>query len=229
MQELLRIGPMRRPTERQLVSFRRRLLAWFRQRGRHFPWRKPNATTYEQVIAEVLLQRTQANRVATFFDGFIARYPSWLALADTSEAELGSFLQPIGLWKRRAASMRLLGQAVVDMGGRLPVHRSAIDLLPGVGQYIANAIEMFTKREPLPLLDSNMARVLERYFGHRTLVDIRYDPLLQEVARLAVATTDMIPLNWAILDLAAMVCVRRNPHCHQCPVTKGCAYFNALR
>src|SRR5207248_611362 len=77
---------------------------------------------------------------------------------------------------------------------------------------------------PAPLLDTNMARVLERFFGPRQLVDIRYDPYLQLLAHSVVDGTDAIRANWAILDLAAGVCRRRSPMCTSCPVRSRCRY-----
>ena len=44
---------------------------------------------------------------------------------------------------------------------------------------VANAILLVCHEQPEPLLDSNMARVIERVFGPRKLADIRYDPYLQ--------------------------------------------------
>jgi len=98
--------------------------------------------------------------------------------------------------------------------------------MPGVGQYVANAVYLFCHRTAEPLLDATMARVLERYFGPRRLVDIRYDPYLQELARSVVAGNDAIDVNWALLDLGAMVCRPRDPLCEICPVARGC-YWRA--
>ncbi len=56
---------------------RRRLLAWYDQHGRQFPWRSPAAGLFEQVVAEVLLQRTQASTVGRFFESFFILFKSW--------------------------------------------------------------------------------------------------------------------------------------------------------
>ena len=106
--------------------------------------------------------------------------------------------------------------------GRFPRDREAIEALPGIGQYIANAVLLFCHGQPQPLLDVNMARVLERVFGPRKLADIRYDPYLQELARNVVRCKTSAKLNWAILDIAATVCLLRNPCCSECPLTSVC-------
>ncbi len=72
-----------------------------------------------------------------------------------------------------------------------------------------------------------MARILERYFGPRQMADIRYDPYLQDLARQVVGKAkDPRLVNWAILDLGALVCTARNPRCNACPLKKGCRSAN---
>jgi A/G-specific adenine glycosylase len=213
------------PSEERLEAFRSGLLSWFEQHGRPYPWRNRSATTYEKIIAEVLLQRTQAGSVARFFRGFVRRFPSWAVLSTATEEELGEYLKAIGLWRRRAASIRLLAGEMAGRRGRFPRTREEVQALPGVGQYIANSILLFCHREAQPLLDVNMARVLERYFQPRKLADIRDDPYLQALARAVVSGEDPVAMNWAILDHAALVCKQRTPLCETCPVAAGCRYF----
>jgi len=133
-------------------------------------------------------------------------------------------LKPIGLYKRRAASITGLAREMNQRNGRFPRERGDIEALPGIGQYIANAIELFVQGHAKPLLDVNMARVLERHFGPRKLVDIRHDPYLQDLAARAVQCAAPKEMNWALLDLASTVCKRRNPSCATCPVKRGCRY-----
>ena len=130
---------------------------------------------------------------------------------------------PIGLWRQRAQSLNRLARAIAKRNGRFPTKRSDIESLPNVGQYIANAVELFCYGKEKPLLDGGMARVLERFFGPRRLADIRFDPGLQSVAHLVVSGSHAKETNWAILDLAALVC-KKHPHCHTCPLQKRCRF-----
>jgi|TARA_B100001964_G_scaffold65593_1_gene74692 A/G-specific adenine glycosylase len=115
---------------------------------------------------------------------------------------------------------------MVSRKGRFPCSREEIEALPGVGQYIANSIELFCYGKPLPLLDSNMSRVLERYFGPRKLADIRYDPYLQSLSKKVVKCKDPVSLNWAILDLAHIVCTQKKPQHDICPLKNRCQFIN---
>lgn len=212
---------------RRIRSFRERLINWYPEGGRAFPWRKPSATNYERIISEILLQRTKAESVATMFPKFISAYPSWRRLAKASDDELNAYLKPIGLWRRRTKVIQELSNKMTQRNGHFPQNIDEVVNLPGVGQYIGNAIMIFCNGQNYPLLDTNMARVLERYFGPRILADIRYDPYLQNLAYRVVQDSDAKVINWAILDLAAKICIIRNPQCNICPVKRGCQYLKS--
>ena len=212
-------------SEASIASFQRLLMDWYKEQGRSFPWRRAEVSLYEHTIAEILLQRTTATAVARFLPLFVKRFANWGDLASASIADLGECLKPLGLWRRRASSLHGLAKEMVERAGRFPDSREELEQLPGVGQYIANAVYMFETGSPAPLLDSNMARVLERVFGPRDLADIRYDPYLQNLASQAVVGAwRPLDLNWAMLDLAALVCKRNGPGCSICPIAPICAY-----
>jgi A/G-specific adenine glycosylase len=203
---------------------RRRLLAWYEQHGRQFPWRSQDAGVFQQVVAEVLLQRTQASTVGRFFDTFFEQFRSWDDIASAPDELLESILRPIGLWRRRAIALRALAGEMVARRGHFPNSRGELETLPAIGQYVASAVLLFAQRRPEPLLDSNMARVLDRVFEPRRLVDIRYDPRLQGLARLLVRSREPARINWAILDLAARHCGSRSPTCEECPLRTRCNF-----
>lgn len=212
---------------RKVNYFRQRIRNWYVGSGRSFQWRSASASQYHRIMSEVLLQRTRADTVSSFFDAFVARFPNWDALAKSTPAELGDWLKPIGLWKRRSLILHALAIDMTLRQGAFPVDRREVERLPGVGQYVANAILMFCHGRRLPLLDGSMARVLERFFGPRKLADIRYDPYLQSLARRVVSVRDPAVLNWAILDFATLVCRVGRPYCEKCPIAKKCDFFAA--
>lgn len=203
-------------------SFTRRVLSWYDANGRTLPWRKRGEPLYRLVVSEILLQRTRAETVADFYDQFFSVFQSWDDLASAAVVEIGEVLKPIGLWKQRAPRLKGLAEAIVERGGELPRTRDELSQLPGLGQYVVNATLVFQGVEPAPLLDAGMARVLERHFGARKLADIRDDPYLQDLANEVVSREDCISVNWAILDLAALVCKKQGPRCQLCPVKDTC-------
>lgn len=209
---------------RKIARARRALLHWWQSARRSFPWRRESASTYEKIVSEVLLQRTRAETVAGYWDTFFDRYPTWRALAGATVADIEKTLRPIGLSKQRAPRLQALAAALANSRGRFPTGQDAISELPGVGQYIGNAVMLFCHGTASPLIDVNMARVIERVFGSRRLVDIRHDAYLQALATEFVRHRDAEAVNWAMLDLAALVCRPRNPRCYICPLRSVCRY-----
>ena len=209
---------------KDIKIFQQRIIKWFKENGRKFPWRNSSANNYQKIISEVLLQRTQAATVSKFFPSFIQKYPSWKKLGLATESELQNTLKPIGLHKQRGARMYKLAQEMKTRKGRFPKTREEVEHIPMMGQYITNAYELFILKKPSPLLDVNMARVLERYFGPRELADIRYDPFLQTLSKRIVEYQNINQINWAILDFATLICKKRKPKCEICPLCNSCNY-----
>jgi A/G-specific adenine glycosylase len=200
------------------------LLEWFYRYGRQFPWRDNASTPYSKIIAEILLQRTHAEMVSKQFIPFLSRFGNWEELANAKDDEIADFLKPLGIWKRKTISLKNLSLIMMERYEIFPSTREELEKLPGVGQYIASSILLFIFNQPEALLDVNMARVLERYFGPRQLADIRYDPYLQKLAKEVVNNPDPVSTNYAILDLAALICTNRNPECIKCPLNKECLF-----
>lgn len=218
---------MAKATKNNISKFREIIFEWYKKNGRDFPWRKASATNYERIISEVLLQRTKAETVAKFFPPFIKKYPSWIKLGSATEEELQEVLKPLGLYKQRGARLYKLAQELEKRSGIFPKERDQVEEIPMMGQYLTNAYELFIIKRPSALLDVNMARVLERYFGPRKLSDIRYDPYLQELSYRVVNITQSKEMNWAILDYSAMVCRAKAPQCHECSLKRKCSFFKS--
>ncbi|RYD83806.1 MAG: hypothetical protein EOP84_07245 [Verrucomicrobiaceae bacterium] len=138
--------------------------------------------------------------------------------------DLEKALQPIGLWRRRAQSLKGLATFAAENHGRFPISDQELTKVPAVGQYVANAIMMFQHGIARPLLDVNMARVLERVVRSRRLADIRHDPWLQQASHFLVKGDNAAVTNWATLDFAAIVCSARAPECNACPFQKSCSH-----
>ena len=212
------------PSHQEIKAFIKSLLDWYVDNGRQYPWREKTATLYQKVVAEILLQRTRADTVALFLPKFYVQFPSWKELSTSDQEDLRQFLYPLGLWEQKAKTLRELANEMVHRQGQFPDDYNEIRDLPGIGQYIANAITVFDSKEPRPFLDVNMARVLERCFGPRKLADIRDDPYIQNLAcTIILASNAYISMNFAILDLAALIC-KKKPLCYQCPVKIGCKF-----
>lgn len=147
-----------------------------------------------------------------------------MALVDANEAELQEVLKPLGLWRRRSASLKGLAEYAAAKGGAFPRRTRSHAPIPAVGQYVSNAIGLFQHRLRRPLLDVNMARVIERVLRKRGLADLRQDRFLQQAAHYLVRSNVPKKVNWAVLDFAALVCRQRKPLCIECPLLRRCNF-----
>jgi A/G-specific adenine glycosylase len=216
-------------TQKNISKFQQTLLAWFKKYGRDFPWRSKGLTDYQIIIAETLLQRTRAETVAKFYLQFIKDFPNWVNLSEAERPAIELYLKPIGLYSQRATRLKNLALEMVKRKGKLPTDRVELESIPFMGQYIANAVELIVHKQPSPLIDVNMSRLLERYFGRRKMADIRYDPYLQKLSYKVVNHSHAKEINWAILDFAALVCKARKPICKVCELKENCRYFRELK
>ena len=211
-----------RADKQRISRLQRCVLQWYAQNGRALPWRKPGTSTFERICVEVLLQRTRAETVAGIYEGFFSRFRSWADIAETQTEDLENLLRPIGLWKRRALSLKGLASYASGRGGAFPDDPAELASVPAVGQYVRNAILLFQFGQPRPLLDVNMVRLLERYIRPRRLADIRHDPWLQEAAHWLVRGQRPIEVNWAALDFGSLICSARKPRCSACTLNSWC-------
>jgi A/G-specific adenine glycosylase len=196
---------------------------WFQLGGRRFVWRSWS-DEYRVLVAEVLLQRTRAEAAEAFLPSFLSAYPNWGALASSDRDELEELLRPLGLARRRAESLRSLAGILVEA----PDQRD-YEYLPGIGQYIGRAarVAMYGSREAM--VDANFVRVLRRVFDGPWMADYRYDQRLQCLARsLTEGAHDPRVVNWAVLDLGALLCTPRRPRCGRCPLQSRCRAGQAL-
>ncbi|MBY6188305.1 hypothetical protein KUV89_16950 [Marinobacter hydrocarbonoclasticus] len=178
---------------------------------------------YQLLIIELLLQRTRAETVNRFHAGFFLHYPDWNSLARANRMDLEAALKPFGLYRRRAKVFQILASAVVGTGGELPRSVEDLGALPGLGPYMVNAVLMYRDGAPVPLLDGGVARVLERFFGPRELVDIRDDPYLHCLEeRILELSKEPSEINWGIIDISALICMKNITHCHLCVLSKKC-------
>lgn len=135
------------------------VLAWGASTLRDLPWRHER-DPWVVLVAEVMLQQTQADRVIPKWQAFLAAYPDPAACAAASLADVLRSWHGLG-YPRRARSLHQTAALVVERhGGELPDDLGALVALPGVGAYTARAVLAFAFERDVAVVDTNIARVL---------------------------------------------------------------------
>jgi A/G-specific adenine glycosylase len=170
----------------------------------------------------VLLQRSRGITVAKVYRELFQRWPDAEHLSRARESTIAAVIRPLGL-VRRAATLKSLAREVVDVSG-VPNTIEAMLELPGVGRYAAGATLAVAFGKPAPVVDGVTARVYRRYFGLSSEVAASADPELWDLVRRASPGRAVREWNWAVLDLAATVCLPKIPKCSECPLASHCAW-----
>lgn len=144
--------------------FHENLLRWFDANARDFPWRK-ESDPFKILIAEMMLQRTKANQVLTIYDDFIERFPNPDLLANSRVEDIDFFLARLGLHWRSRLMREMALKLITVYEEKVPNTREEIITLPGVGNYIADAVCVCAFNQRKTVIDSNVVRVVTRFTG----------------------------------------------------------------
>lgn len=206
--------------------FKRQIATWFGQNRRHFPWRETN-DPYHILVAEILLQQTDAAKVSLIYSEFLQRYPTASALARAPSDKVHELISQIGLHYRTERLVNIAKDINTRFGGQIPCSEAQLLTLPGVGEYIANALLAASCGMRRATVDTNIVRILERFFGiHSPRSRPRTDPELWAVATslLPRKSSDCRKWNYALIDFGALVCTHYNPKCSVCVCNRKCIY-----
>jgi len=210
--------------------FRNKILGWYDSNKRSFPWRRTK-NPYYILVAEILLQQTDAAKVAKEYSSFIKAFPKPRKLAAASKSSVSRFISKLGLDYRVNRLISIARELEKKFNGRVPDTEEKLLKLPGIGPYIANAVLSSAYNKRTAVLDTNIVRILDRFFGIKSSKPRpRTDPMLWLVAhQLLPQKTNMCKTwNYALLDFGALVCSHYSPICKECPCRRKCSYFTVL-
>ena len=210
-------------TSFSVLQVRAALLAWFDAHARDLPWRagaEGRRDPYRVWVSEILLQQTQVARGLTYYDRFLAAFPTVQALAAAPEADVLKAWEGCGYYAR-ARNLHRAAKEVAERG--FPAAYAGWLALPGVGPYTAAAVSSLTLGEARAVNDGNVRRVLARLWAEKTPTDAWVQARADEVLDPA------RPGAWneAVMDLGATVCTPRAPRCPECPLAAHCAAFGS--
>lgn len=206
-------------------SFSGIIISWYHKNKRDLPWRQ-TTDPYKIWLSEIILQQTRVIQGLPYYEKFVSTFPTVQDLAAADEQQILRLWQGLGYYSR-ARNLHACAKMVVEsFDGKFPQTAAELKKLKGIGDYTAAAIASFSFREPVPVLDGNVFRVISRYFG--ITADIadpknkkEFYPILEEV--IDVDRPDAF--NQAIMEFGAMHCTPAKPLCLYCELQSACFAF----
>lgn len=205
------------------------VLTWYDANKRILPWREPGAGAWAVMVSEFMLQQTPVNRVLPAYSRWLERWPTPADLAAEAPGEAVRAWDRLG-YPRRALRLHAAAQAIVERhGGEVPDDHAALLALPGVGTYTAAAIASFAFGQRHAVVDTNVRRVLARALTGVAQPAISPTAADQRLAVSALPADEPTAARWAVasMELGALVCTARTPHCADCPIRSRCAWVLA--
>ncbi|MCJ8282670.1 MAG: helix-hairpin-helix domain-containing protein [Rivularia sp. ALOHA_DT_140] len=204
--------------------FRQELLAWGEKHRRDFPWRNTK-DAYAILVAELMLQKTNAPLVAPLYKEFMELYPTLGKLTEAEFIEIKNILQPLGLSFRAERLYKTAKILIEEYRGEIPDTEAELIKLPGIGKYTARSICANAFGQSKAVIDTNVARIFERFFGIGGGKVKSRCPLLWKAAEEIAPESDVGIWNLTLFDFGAGVCKAKNPGCHQCVLRERCNYL----
>jgi len=213
------------PQATRLQVFQRGLLRWYKIHQRDLPWRKTR-DPYKILVSEIMLQQTQVDRVVPKYRQFLRRYPTLGELAKARTPELRRLWYPLGYNIRPLRLRQIAKRALRDHGGRIPNSYDGLLAMDGIGRYTAGAVLSFAFEQDAPILDTNVTRLLSRYFGVRgSMKTGRAKRRLWQLAETVIPRGKGYLINQAMMDFGALICTARAPQCPTCVLRRSCRSF----
>ena len=204
------------------------LVAWWFKNGRSYPWRRER-DVYKILVAEIMLQRTRADQVASVYAEFLQKFPSVFDLSRAEEKEIGSYFRKLGLHWKTSLVKKMAEFVVSDYDGVFPRERKELLRIPFIGEYISDAIMSFVFNERVIVIDSNVCRIVKRVYDLQVKGEMRRNRTVKEiVSKLLPSNENSRRLNFALIDFGALICKPIRPLCQQCTINDFCEYYSAV-
>jgi A/G-specific adenine glycosylase len=212
------------------ADFTRKLLEWNNfLNNRVMPW-KGETNPYRIWLSEIILQQTRVEQGLEYYNNFIKSFPDVHSLAKAPEGEVYKKWEGLGYYTRCKNLIATARNISENYNGIFPSGYDELIKLRGIGPYTAAAISSFAFNEKRAVVDGNVQRVLARYFGITTPVDIpEGKKLFGNLAQSLIDEDSPAKYNQAIMDFGATICKPRNPLCNECIQASDCtAYRNGF-
>lgn len=190
---------------REVVSsFQDEILSWYKVNERDLPWRKTR-DPYAILVSEVMSQQTQLTRVIPKYNEWLKNLPTVASLANAEPRVVFQLWSGLG-YNRRALNLHKAAQMIMQHYlGEWPHDTEALQTLPGIGEYTAAAIACFAFDNQIPVVDTNIRKVMMVRFGEYFDKDESESKQVADLAQQFLPIGKAYIWNQALMDYSALV------------------------
>lgn len=183
----------------EIKKFQKKIFLFYRRQGRVLPWRK-TTDSYKILVAEIMLQQTQVERVIPFYERWLARWGTVEELAKATLKDVLSQWMGLGYNNRAKRLLETAKKITAEHAGDVLAACQDYKNLPGVGEYTSKAVRIFAANENLAAVDTNIRRILIDEFSlvNPSMAEIR------ELARCCLPTGRSRDWHNALMDYGAL-------------------------
>lgn len=211
-------------------------IAWWRQHlsarfapAANLPRRRPLG----QLIKSLISSRTRDAVSQAAYNRLVHRWPSPVALAEASPAEIEKAIFDVTFADKKAAylpaALEMIGRERPDFGleflGGLPVEAalSWLERLPGVGRKVAAAtLNASTLRRPVFIVDSHVQRTVQRLGFISDGASAKAASEAVTAGAPGLGADGLFELFVHLKRLGQTVCRFDAPQCSACPLAPCC-------
>jgi len=208
-----------------MITLTQLLSGWFQENRRVLPFRQ-TLDPYRIWVSEIIMQQTRINQGLPYYERFVERFPDIRTLASADESEVMKMWQGLGYYSRARNMISASHQILTDFAGKFPDNFPDLITIKGIGRYTAAAIASICFKQPVPVVDGNVLRLIARLYGIRDSVQ---NPSgyrkVWEIAANIMDKENPGDFNQAMMEFGALVCKPQNPLCDDCVLRNHCVAF----
>ncbi len=194
------------------------------QKKNQYPWRIGKKSVYEILIAELSIYRTTAKAITDnkCYQKFLKKFPTLNEITLNRRKEIEDIFRPVGLYNQKADRILELKEKITqDFNSKIPTNKEKLLTIPGIKEYIANAILTFALDKNEVPYDNNLRRIALAVWN------IKEDSDSIEVYK-ELAKPNPKQIYWALFDIGRFHCRKPIPNCEGCPLKKYCEHYSNL-
>ncbi len=209
----------------EIKTIQQKIKLYYKKSSRALPWRvkfPENQDPYKTLISEIMLQQTRVKTVLKYYKKFLKEFPNIKTLALASEEKVLRAWSGMGYY-RRALNLHATAKIILKKyNKKIPGEKKVLITLPGIGEYTSSAIASFAFNKDEIVIDTNVERFINRIFN------IKYNKIKYNHTKLL--ATKVFPKKnkgnfaQAIMDFSNEYCIKLNPRCNVCLISKYCNY-----